>query len=323
MTWSIRTQQPLHLERRLRQVALVAALAVVAYLGVAVLSDASAIRDGLQRLGPAQWLVLLGLSLFNYALRFLRWHAYLRALGARIGLGHDLLIYVAGFAFTVTPGKAGEAVRSVYLKTAGVPWSPGLAALAVERVLDLTAMVMLAALALRIFADQMLPALLLVIGVVGILLLVTRPGMAHWLLAWLPKRGRWVNLKEGALAMLEQARLLLAPKRLLGGLGLGLLAWAAEAWGFYLLLGWLGVDAQLFAAMGIYALGMLAGALSFLPGGLGGAEAAMVALLVAGGAMFGTAVLATVICRAATLWFAVVLGVGAVLLLGRGRVQVP
>ena len=43
----------------------------------------------------------------------------------------------------------------------------------------------------------------------------------------------------------------------------------------------------------------------------------MIALLVAGGAVFGTAVLATVICRAMTLWFAVVLGIGAVLLMGR------
>ncbi len=305
------------LERRLHQVALVGVLAVIGYLGLAVLSDASAIRDGLQRLGPWQWLSLLGLSLINYALRFLRWRYYLQALGARVPFRRDLLIYVAGFAFTVTPGKTGEAVRSVYLKTAGVPWSPGLAALAVERVLDLTAVVMLAALALRIFADHAMPAVLLVVAVAAGLLLVTRPGVARWLLAWLPERGRWARLKDGGMAVLEQTRVLLAPKRLLGGLALGVVAWGAEAWGFFLLLGWLGVDAGLLQAMGIYAIGMLAGALSFLPGGLGGAEAAMVALLVASGTVLGTAVLATLICRAVTLWFAVLLGIGAVLLLGR------
>lgn len=311
------------LERRLRQVALVGALAVIVYLVLAVLSDASAIQDGLQRLGPLQWLALLGLSLINYALRFLRWRSYLQALGASVTIGRDLLIYVAGFAFTVTPGKAGkagkagEAVRSVYLKSAGVPWSPGLAALAVERVLDLTAVVMLAALALRVFADHALTAVLLVVAVAAVLLLITRPTVARWLLAWLPERGRWARLKQGGLAVLEQTRVLLAPKRLLGGLALGVVAWGAEAWGFFLLLGWLGVDAGLLQAMGIYALGMLAGALSFLPGGLGSAEAAMVALLVASGAVLGTAVLATLICRAVTLWFAVVLGIGAVLLLGR------
>ena len=307
----------LRLQRRLRQVALVAALAVLAYLGLAVLGDGDLMRDGLQRLGPGQWLVLLGLSLFNYWLRFLRWHAYLRALGARIPLGRDLLIYVAGFAFTVTPGKAGEAVRSFYLRGVGVPWSPGLAALAVERVLDLTVILMLAALALRVFADQAVPALLLVGLVAGLLVGVARQRVARALLGRLPPGGRWGRLARGTTAILDDARLLLAPRRLLVGLGMGLLAWGAEAWGFYLLLQWLGVAAAPGHAMGIYAVGMLSGALSFLPGGLGGAEAAMIALLVAGGAVFGTAVLATVICRAVTLWFAVVLGIGAVLLMGR------
>ena len=308
----------LHLERRLRQVALVAALAVVAYLGLAVLSDASAIRDGLLQLGPGQWLALLGLSLLNYALRFLRWHGYLLALGARIGFGRDLLIYLAGFAFTVTPGKAGEAVRSVYLKSAGVPWSPGLAALAVERVLDLAAVVMLAALALQIFADRTVPALIVIVIVAGLLLMLTRPRIARRLLAWSPKRGRWLQIRNATLSLLDNARLLLAPKRLLGGLLIGLVAWGAEAWGLYLLLVWLDVDMGALQAMGIYAISMLAGALSFLPGGLGGAEAAMVALLAAGGgATFGTAVLATVICRAVTLWFAVILGLVAVFILGR------
>ncbi len=308
---------PLDLERRLRRVALMAALAVIAFLALAVLGDATALRDGLHRLGPGQWLALLGLSLVNYALRFLRWHGYLRALGARVAIGRDLLIYVAGFAFTVTPGKAGEAVRSVYLRASGVAWSPGLAALAVERVLDLTAMVMLAALALRVFADQAWPALLLVAGVAAGLYGVTRPGVASWLVGWLPDRGRWLEGKAGTLRVLDQARLLLAPQRLLGGLGLGVAAWAAEAWGFYLLLGWLGVEAEGLRAIGIYAVSMLAGALSFLPGGLGGAEAAMVALLVAGGAVVGTAVLATAICRVVTLWLAVGLGIGAVLWLGK------
>ncbi len=301
----------------MRQVALVAALAVVGYFALALLGDAEAIRDGLQKLGPLQWLSLLGLSLINYALRFLRWHGYLRALGACIGLRRNLLIYMAGFAFTVTPGKAGEAVRSVYLKSAGVPWSTGLAALAVERVLDLTAVVMLAALALQPFADQAVPAMLVIIGATVLLVVITRPGMARRLLAWLPARGRGQQIKDGTLAVMENAHLLLAPKRLLGGLALGLLAWGAEAWGLYLLLIWLDVDIAALQAMGIYAIGMLAGALSFLPGGLGGAEAAMVALLAAGGASLGAAVLATVICRAVTLWFAVVLGLIAVIVLGR------
>ena len=309
--------RPERLERRLRQAALIAALAMVGYLGLAILADATVFLAGLQRLGPGQWLALLGLSLLNYGLRFLRWHFYLRALEARVPLGRHLTIYLAGFAFTVSPGKAGEAVRSIYLRGVGVPWSRGLAALAVERVLDLAVMVILAALTLQAFADYAGSAVVAVLLVAGLLFLVTRPDVGRWLLGRLPATGRWATVGRGTTALLDDSRVLLAPGRLLGGLLLGLLAWGAEAWGFYWLLEWLDVGLDPLLAMGIYAASMVAGALPFLPGGLGGAEAAMVALLLASGAVLGTAVLATVICRAVTLWFAVVLGIGAVLLLGR------
>ena len=61
--------------------------------------------------------------------------------------------------------------------------------------------------------------------------------------------------------------------------------------------------------MGIYAISVLAGAVSFIPGGLGSTEAVMGLLLVLVGAEPATAIAATIICRLATLWFAVVIGV--------------
>jgi len=70
----------------------------------------------------------------------------------------------------------------------------------------------------------------------------------------------------------------------------------------------MGVDIGLGFSMSIYALSMLAGAVSFLPGGIGGAEAVMTGLLLMSGATETKAVAATVIIRLATLWFAVALG---------------
>jgi uncharacterized protein (TIRG00374 family) len=70
----------------------------------------------------------------------------------------------------------------------------------------------------------------------------------------------------------------------------------------------MGADIPLTFAVFVYALSMLAGALSFMPGGLGGAEAAMVALLVWKGMPSANAIAATVLIRLATLWFAVAIG---------------
>jgi uncharacterized protein (TIRG00374 family) len=65
----------------------------------------------------------------------------------------------------------------------------------------------------------------------------------------------------------------------------------------------------------IYAAAVLLGAISFLPGGLGGTEAAMIFMLVKVGFDVTSATAITFICRVATLWFAVALGLLTMLIL--------
>ena len=65
------------------------------------------------KLGWAEGAAILGLSLLNYALRFVRWQWYLSRLGHAIPAPQRALIYLAGFALTTTPGKAGEAGRGI------------------------------------------------------------------------------------------------------------------------------------------------------------------------------------------------------------------
>src|SRR5262249_35543598 len=54
------------------------------------------------------------LSLTNYAVRALRWQTYLARLGHRASLTFTALVYTAGFAFTLSPGKIGEMTRARY-----------------------------------------------------------------------------------------------------------------------------------------------------------------------------------------------------------------
>ena len=73
--------------------------------------------------------------------------------------------------------------------------------------------------------------------------------------------------------------------------------------------------------MVIYAGTTIAGALSFLPGGLGVTGGAMTLALVEGTSKLdaATALTATLLTRLATLWFAVVIGV-ALLAVARRRI---
>ena len=108
---------------------------------------------------------------------------------------------------------------------------------------------------------------------------------------------------------------------LLFGLGLGVLSWGLEGFSLYLVARDAGVGLSVATGIGIYAIAVLAGALSFLPGGLGSAEAVMGMLLMAFGADGPSAVAITLLCRIATLWFAVALGGVAVGILSIGGRQ--
>jgi len=90
---------------------------------------------------------------------------------------------------------------------------------------------------------------------------------------------------------------------------IGVTGWLAEALAFYLLLMWLGADIGFATAGAIFIFSTLAGGLTGAPGGIGGAEAAMIALLSLEGLPLEVSLPATAIIRLTTLWFAILIGV--------------
>jgi glycosyltransferase 2 family protein len=272
-------------------------------------------------------LLLAGLlSIVNYALRIVRWRSYLARLGHELTLGFSAVTYVAGFAFTLSPGKVGELARARYYQPLGIPVAQVAGAVFVERLVDLLAVLVLGSL---IFAGagHYRTAVWGVFG--GIVATLSLLAVFPWsrlasTVASRTRIPRAVRRSVGAAAeALVAARRLLRPDILALGFGLGLLAWSLEGVE-------LAVLASMFAAphlplaavVGIYAVAVLAGVLSFLPGGLGSTEAVMTALLAARGMPMAEAILLTITFRLMTLWFAVALGWLAVWML-RYRVAAP
>ena len=109
--------------------------------------------------------------------------------------------------------------------------------------------------------------------------------------------------------LLKSSAMLLKNRELFVGLFTGVLAWLSEAVGFWILLHLLGQDVSILMAVSIYGVAVLIGAISFLPGGLGTTEATMVLLLLSLGVDHSVALAATLICRIATLWFAIFIGI--------------
>lgn len=273
------------------------------------------------RVGFAGAAIVLALSLVNYGLRFQRWQKYLGLLGHRVHAPESLRIYIAGFALTILPGKAGEAIRSVFLRHHGITYPESLAAFFSEHFSNLISMLLLVAIGLWAYPQaKPLVLILAVLILVGLLVLQ----QTRWLKALKRIAEKALPQRMGHLAgagieiVLHSGRCFRLPM-LLYGIALGLVAWGAEGIAFYYIMHQLGSELSLPTALFIYAFSMLVGALSFLPGGLGGAEATMVTLLMLNHVAQPQAVAATVIIRLATLWFAVALGVIALTMPERGR----
>ncbi|MFT3857456.1 MAG: lysylphosphatidylglycerol synthase transmembrane domain-containing protein [Aquabacterium sp.] len=250
------------------------------------------------------------LSLLNYALRIVRWDLYLRRLGHALPRRFVALSFMAGFAFTLSPGKLGEMMRARYYQPKGVPVSSVTGAFFVERLLDLLVMILLAVAVLaelERYRSFLWVAVALVGGLLASVALVPWPRVAD-MLARKP-HGRFVRAGQSVIQMFVSARSFLSPGMLLMGLAIGMVAWGAEAVGLKLVADVISpVHLSVPGAMGVYAIAIIVGALSFLPGGLGSTEAVMIALLVAHGFDTPQAILLTLICRLLTLWLAVIIG---------------
>ncbi len=304
---------PEQLKLPLRAVFWSVALAALGYLALSLLAGWRDVVEAVVLLGPVVLIGLLALSLFNYLLRFLRWACYLALLDSPVPWRINLAVYFSGFALTTSPGKLGEMLRSVLLKPYGVPASASIAAFFAERVSDLLAILVLAAIGLLAYAPARPVVGLALAGVFGALLLVQWTGLITAIDRWATgKSQKWAKFVVKLCEIILHFRRCFSLSAMSMGLAIGVVAWFSEGFGFWWLLGALGHPLPLTTAVFIYAFAMLVGGLSFLPGGLGSSEAVMIGLLVLNGFPDVAAVTATLICRLATLWFAV--GLGAIFL---------
>jgi uncharacterized protein (TIRG00374 family) len=299
---------------RYRAVVLSVVFSALGYLGFSLWGGWQPVSKAIGEVGLIGIAIALLMSAANYGLRFLRWQAYLKVLGHPVPWRPSLKIYLAGFALTTTPGKAGEALRGVLLKRWGVPYPQSFAAFFSERLSDLFAVVLLTLFGLSLYPDS---RPMIVVGLalvcVGLLVLSQRRLLQRIAEAIPAGGGKLLSLGRHLLEVLLAAQRCHRLSLLLGVTSLSVVAWSAEALAFHWILNWMGADIELTFAVFVYALAMLAGAISFMPGGLGGAEAVMVGLLVWKGMSSADAIAATVLIRLATLWFAV--AIGAVMLL--------
>jgi len=289
-------------------------LGFMVLVGLGVLGD---LRQVSQMILNFDWRVfpfVLLLTLFNYTLRFVKWHFYLKQIGAEgLSKRQSLRLFVAGFPLAVTPGKVGEVLKGVWLKQfAGVPVARGVSVVVAERISDGFAVLLLSTLGVIAYPQYWPVFLFVLLVLLAVVTLSQIRPLALALLGWgerLPLVRRYI---PGLREFYEGSFALFRPWTTLVAVGLGTISWLGEGIGFYLILLGLGMKQSLeLAAFAVFVLSFstVVGAASALPGGLGAAEASIAGMLtLMEGVRPELAATATVLIRLATLWFGVALG---------------
>lgn len=279
--------------------------------------------DRLAEIAP----ILPGLALasfVSYALRFARWRRLLASIGYPTPLARGFLAYLAGFAFTATPGKVGELIRIRYFAAMGVPHARVVSCFIIERSLDLVVLLLLASL----IAGQARGLAAAVAFVAFVLVAVIALGRARRLRRWLQhllrvsgyrRLARWTRVLMFGISATAQFA---TPRLLVPAAVLGVAAWTIQCLGFALALWALGVALPWRVLFSVPPAAMLIGAASMVPGGIGTTEAATVVLLAQFGADLDSAVLAAIAMRLGSIWVAVIVGFGAMWWLEKNR-QLP
>ncbi len=304
---------PARAERRWRDILTLAGLSALVLAGLLAMAATvgwEETRAQLSRLSLWQFLILLGLSLINYFFRGMRWHLFTRKLGLPTHMLQDLRHFLGGFAMSVTPGRVGELVRMRWLRReTGWSFERTAPLVLMDRASDLASMALILGLSVSMSAAGIAGALPVTFLALAAAVVATRPRLLAGLVTFsyrlTGKAPRLFARFRGAARSLKHFS---SPDVMIPALALGLIGWSAEGYAFDLLLNWMGADIGFFKAVAIFVFATLAGGLTGAPGGVGGAEAAIVALLAMEGVPLEISLPATVIIRVTTLWFAILIG---------------
>lgn len=255
--------------------------------------------------------ILCGLAIAHYAIRAIRWHFLVRTDGVNTTAGQNIRHFFGGFAMLPTPGRVGELVRLRWLRLeTGRSVGSLVPIVLADRVIELAAIVGLIAMAL-VFANLETAAVWWLLGattsVIFVLchpVLLERFLLGSWRIIGRRKPRTFVKLRR----IIRRIGPFVSMSVFVPLLVIGIFGWALEGVAFWLLLDWLDVPLPLSTATAIFLAAVLSGAISGLPGGLGGTEAAMVTLLVLQDIPVDVAVVATAIIRTTTLWLAIFIG---------------
>ena len=289
-------------------------LSIIVYAVFFFFTDWASIISSVEKIGLALIIILLILSLLNYAMRFLRWEVLIRNAKIKIKLKDSLKSFLAGLCLTITPGKAGELFKASFVKKySNTSRLKVLPIVILERIFDLTGFASILLISLLFvsfenYASAAMQASIIIFAALIFSFLFIKTRICREIIKKVINKFSFLKKKEEIILEVLDDYSAISFTKIMALIVLSFLGWFFEVIELYLLFNVFNINADIFMAGFVFGFSSLIGLISFTPGGIIGFEASS-GLLLSNllGLTVSTAAVITLIIRLTTLWFAVLI----------------
>jgi len=286
---------------------LIILFAVVVYLAMGIYANFGNLISALLKFNWTFMVIMLVLVTLAYFVRFIKWNFFLKNVDVHLPIKENLFVFFSGLSMTITPAKAGEIWKGWLIREInGESLSKTVPVVIIDRVTDIIGLVVLSFLGILFYKSGIYVLVIILVLFVFFVLAIKSETISSRLISLLEGRASKysVDIKEAHQAFQKS----IETKYLVGMSLIAIFAWFLECLAiFFVILGF-GEYINLVLSVFLYSFSSILGALSFIPGGLGVAEASLSGFLVLFGLSSSIAVGAALIMRFGTLWYGAILG---------------
>ena len=289
-------------------------LVLVAVVGVYAIflfvSDFNIISEKISNFKINYLPLILFLVTASWCPVFIKWHFLLKNCEIDIPLTRSITVFLSGLAFDITPGKLGALMKSQILKTSfNIPRTKTAPIILVEKVYDLIGAILASIIGIIILGmDVYLIIIAILVLAMVFFFLYYRPASELFFKRITKTKffSKYVeNISESYQIIQKSTNVKVATICIL----LAVTYWFIVSTAVYYTL--IGFDINILdylKVLSIYAISILLGAISFIPGGVGITEGALAGLFTLEGIDVSTALILSVIIRIFVLWYSVSIG---------------
>jgi len=271
---------------------------VIIYLVFIFSADITKIQVSLEKMNISYLIIAILLWSSGNLFRFLRWHLFLKEIDDKVPFKANVMYYLAGFAFVLSPGRLGEIVRSPYIKRDyGIPISKTASIVFVERFYDLLGIIIVLSIGL-VFTefDSTILVVPLAIIVIVVLIFKNKKILVN-LLGKISKIRFLKNINSSFEESYSTATKLSKPKFFVIGTVFSLIRFFLTSLAVYVLVLGLEIKLSFEEVLVIFSTSLFVAALSLIPGGIGVFEGGWIALLVVNGVPYDLAITSSLLIR--------------------------